>query len=98
MTEEHDYTVLDESITFTLREFCAFCKVTDKMVSEMVNEGVLSPRGDSLVTWQFGAREVKRTQITIRLQRDLRINLPGVALALNLLDEIEALRQHSSSP
>jgi chaperone modulatory protein CbpM len=29
----------------------------------------------------------------VRLQRDLEINLPGVALALELMEEIEELRR-----
>ncbi|MCL1979839.1 MAG: MerR family transcriptional regulator, partial [Proteobacteria bacterium] len=40
----------------------------------------------------FTAIAIKRVQTTMRLQRDLRINLPGCALALDLLEELEELR------
>jgi chaperone modulatory protein CbpM len=33
-----------------------------------------------------------RATVSLRLQRDLGVNLAGVALALQLLDEVEALR------
>jgi chaperone modulatory protein CbpM len=32
----------------------------------------------------------------LRLQRDLEINLPGVALALELMEELDALRRELS--
>jgi len=34
-----------------------------------------------------------RVQTTLRLQRDLEVNLAGAVLALELLDEIKQLRQ-----
>ena len=58
----------------------------------MIQEGLLTPAGSSAQEWRFGAQELKRIQITIRLQRDLHVNLPGAALALDLLDELERLR------
>jgi len=34
-----------------------------------------------------------RARIALRLERDLGINVPGVALALELLEELEQLRR-----
>ena len=34
-----------------------------------------------------------RARTALRLQRDLEINLPGVALALELLEELDRLRR-----
>jgi chaperone modulatory protein CbpM len=91
--EKHPaYTVLDESTWCTLSEACTLCKVEDKLIKEMVQEGLISPVGSSVHDWHFGAQELKRIQITIRLQRDLGVNLPGAALALDLLEELEHLR------
>jgi len=36
--------------------------------------------------------QVRRARRAIRLSRDLDVNLPGVGLALELLDELEDLR------
>jgi chaperone modulatory protein CbpM len=86
------YTVFDESTMCTLSEACMLCKVNNQFIQEMVKEGLLSPAGSSIRDWRFGAQELRRIQITIRLQRDLRVNLPGAALALDLLEELEHLR------
>lgn len=92
MTEEYCCIVLDDTMTWGINEICALCRVDNALVCEMINEGVLTPAGTSPETWRFNAVAVKRIQVTIRLQNDLRVNLPGAALALDLLEELEELR------
>ena len=58
----------------------------------MVEGGVLELRGVTLAEWRFPGSAVTRAQKALRLARDLRVNWPGAALALDLLDEIERLR------
>ena len=45
------------------------------------------------LAWRFTGVSVKRAIKATKLQRDLDLNLPGVALALDLIDEIERLRE-----
>lgn len=85
-------TVLDDSITYDLQEICKVCQVKDELVHEMINEGMLAPLGDSPKSWKFTATSIKTIQVTVRLQADLGVNLPGVALALDLIEELDALR------
>jgi chaperone modulatory protein CbpM len=58
-----------------------------------VAEGVIEPHGEERARWRFTGRSVIRTQVAVRLCEDLDVNLPGVALALDLLEEIERLRR-----
>jgi len=88
-------TLLDETMRFTLVELCRYAKATPERIIEMVDEGVLEPQGASVHTWRFDTKALKRLQIAIRLQNDLGINLPGSALILDLLEEMETLRQQS---
>ena len=52
---------------------------------------MLQPSGESPEQWRFSGRSLSRVRVAARLRRDLEINPPGVALALDLLDEIEQL-------
>ncbi len=88
--------VFDESSEYSLRELCSICKVHAQFIQDLIDEGILSPQGKNPQEWKFAAVEIKRIQVTIRLQTDLRINLPGTALALDLLEEIERLRRSKS--
>lgn len=42
--------------------------------------------------WRFSGSALRRARLAMRLARDLEVNPPGVALAIDLIDEIDALR------
>ena len=42
--------------------------------------------------WRFSGSALRRARLAFSLARDLEVNPPGVALALDLIDEIGALR------
>jgi len=84
--------VLDTRTTFTLVEFCSACGVEQRRVVEMVEEGVIEPVPDG-EDWQFHGEALLRAKRALRLVRDLGVNWPGAALALDLLDEIERLQR-----
>ncbi len=96
MKPELQCTIIDESSEYSLRELCNVCKVHAQFIQDLIDEGILSPQGQSPQEWRFAAIEIKRIQVSIRLQQDLRINLPGTALALDLLDEITQLKRSKS--
>ncbi len=69
----------------TLADLTRTCRVHAEWVLELVEEGVLEPLGPGGPQWRFAATSVVRVQKAQRLQRDLGVNLPGIALALQLL-------------
>ena len=93
---KHELTItsiiIDESKTFTIYELSQSCQTPAEMIIEMVEHGLLAPQGTTPESWIFSASDFKRSQRALRLQQDLEINLPGLALALDLLDELEDLR------
>ncbi|RUM34300.1 MAG: MerR family transcriptional regulator [Desulfobulbus sp.] len=96
MTEKVTYitgTVLDEDTRYGLKELCTLCNIPAEDVQEMINEGLIDSRSVSPLQWRFTYTEIRRVLTAVRLQRDLRVNLPGCALVLDLLDELEELRQ-----
>lgn len=85
--------LVDDDLQLTLRELCQDCGVHAETVMELVEHGVLEPRGRSPGEWQFVGRDLLRIKRALRLQRDLAINLAGIALSLDLLDEIKYLQR-----
>ncbi|NUZ04144.1 chaperone modulator CbpM [Piscinibacter koreensis] len=83
--------IVEEEVELTLAELCRACRVTEIEIREWVVEGVLEPTGGS-GDWRFGGTALRRSRLAARLSRDLAVNPAGVALALDLLDEIAALR------
>jgi chaperone modulatory protein CbpM len=84
--------ILDEYFEFSLADLCQCCTVQAETIIDMVEEGMLSPVGSSPSDWRFSGTAQRHVEITLHLQRDLRVNLPGAALALELMKEIEQLR------
>ncbi len=88
--------VLDEGAELTLSDLCRACSGSSTWVIELVEEGVLEPAGAERSSWRFSGTCLTRARLARRLQRDLDINVAGVALALELLEEIEVLRRRLS--
>jgi chaperone modulatory protein CbpM len=85
--------ILDETVSLSLGELCRASSLCAEEVIAMVDEGLLEPGGSSPMDWRFPATSLYRVHVALRLQRDLQVNLAGVALALNLLDELRSLRE-----
>lgn len=84
--------VVEEEVCFTLVELCQACSAEEEHVLTWVFEGVLEPVGESRQDWRFSGEALRRARLAQRLSCDLELNPPGVALALDLLDEIAELR------
>lgn len=76
----------------SLEELCLICRVEQTWVSELVTHGAIAPHELVGGSGRFDAATVLRVKKAHRLARDLDLNVPGIALALDLLDEIERLR------
>ena len=85
--------VLDEQTELSLAELSQACSVSVEWVIELVDEGVLEPAGQRQERWRFSGTHLLRARTAVRLQHDLKINLAGVALALELMEEIETMRE-----
>jgi chaperone modulatory protein CbpM len=89
--------ILEEQTQLTLAEISRGCAVHAECIIELVEEGVLAPTGHDPRGWRFTGVQLRRASVALRLQRDLGINLAGVALALDLLDELNAVRARLNS-
>lgn len=84
--------IVEEEIHLTLTELCQACSASEEYVITWVVEGVLEPVGEAPQEWRFTGDALRRARLAWWLTRDLEVNAPGVALALDLLDEIAELR------
>ncbi|MBW8369466.1 MAG: chaperone modulator CbpM [Thiobacillus sp.] len=85
--------IVEEDMPLTLEDLCQACCASREHVVAWVVEGVLEPIGDT-ADWRFTGASLHRARLALSLTLDLEINLPGVALALDLFDEIAALQAH----
>lgn len=96
MEEVTSSLVLDNEHVFSAQELCAIGDVSIALIQEMVEYGLLDPIGVSPAEWYFPASALSRLLTALRISQDLGINWQGIALAMDLLDEVQVLRNKLS--
>src|SRR5580698_2355608 len=85
--------ILEESADLTIKDLSRMCAVDERHIVEFVEEGVLNVVEVNTTEWHFTGAALRRARLALRLERDLELNLAGVALALQLMEELEHLRR-----
>jgi chaperone modulatory protein CbpM len=86
-------SIFEEYAVLSLHDLSRMCTVETHHIVELVDEGILDVAARDGGQWQFTGAALRRAQIALRLQRDLEVNLAGVALALELMEEIRRLQR-----
>lgn len=84
--------LVDTATLCTVDELCLACNVDANWIAELVEHGVIEPIGQVSAEWRFTSLTVVRIAKAKRLERDLNLNPPGLAVVLDLLDQIDDLR------
>jgi chaperone modulatory protein CbpM len=85
--------VVEEHVSFGVLALCHASGADLEQVRALVAEGVLRPAGGSPADWQFPGEALPQTRRALRLARDLELDPAAVALVMDLLAEIDRLRQ-----
>jgi chaperone modulatory protein CbpM len=85
--------IFEETALLTVKDLSRMCAVDERHIVEFVEEGVLSVVEIDTAEWHFTGAALRRARLALRLERDLELNLAGVALALELMEELHALRR-----
>ena len=80
-------------LSFT--EVCLQSGVAEETVIEIIEQGIVEPVGASPVEWRFSPAMVLLTRKAIRLHDDLDVDWPGIALAIELLNKLDQLREEN---
>lgn len=84
--------IVDALPVYSMDELCRSCEVPVEWVAELTEYGVLEPKGRTKAEWTFSSLSIVRVAKAKRLERDLGLNVPGIALVLDLLGQIDKLR------
>ena len=79
-------------LAYRLIEFCSVASVDEQFVIELVEHGILEPELDKDY-WLFPSEALARCLRAERMRHDLQLDFHGVALALELTERNQQLRQ-----
>jgi chaperone modulatory protein CbpM len=85
--------IFEEGAVLSVADLARMFAVEERHIVALVEEGVITALEINTTEWRFSGADIRRARIALRLERDLGINLPGVALALELLEELEPFRR-----
>ena len=89
--------IFEEGAVLSVADLARMFAVEERHIVALVEEGVITALEINTTEWRFSGADIRRARIALRLERDLGINLPGVALSLELLEELEPLRRERGS-
>lgn len=81
------------NIRFTVTEFCQHTGLSRTELTEIIGLGVVRPAEQDTPSaeWRFDDQAISAFHRAQRLQRELELDWPGIAVALSLLDRIDRL-------
>ncbi len=81
------------SKSYSRDDLCERCGVTVTVIEEFIDLGIIEPDNTADSEYKFSTENYLRLRKALRIQQDLAVNPPGVALAMDLLDEVNTLRR-----
>lgn len=84
-------------VRFSLEEVCHRAELPNEILIAIVEEGILSPQGQSPEEWCFDASMLCTAKRAARLHRDLGIEWASIPLFLDMIDELEQLRAQNKT-
>ena len=83
--------LIEETTTISFNEVCHRYHIPKELLLEMVEYGLFSSKTTKVEQLKLNQSDLRKMEVAFRLHRDLEINLPGVALVLELLEQIDQL-------
>ncbi len=73
-------------------ELCHIYHITPDFIQELIAYGTIEPHGNTVTTWRFDSQQLRIIRTAIHLHHDLEVNHAGIALAIDLLEQIQDMQ------
>ena len=84
--------IVTDTPELTLEELCRVCGLPQQQIETYIAEGVVEPQGTERPQWRFSHMSLITVRRASRLERDLGVNAAGVALAFDLMAQVDELK------
>lgn len=82
------------SVVFQADEICGAAGISIEVLTAIVENGIVEPEAVGQ-SWQFDLDALAVVKRAARLKYDLEIDWPGIALAIDILGELDSLREEN---
>lgn len=84
--------IIGNECVLTAEELARACRAEVSWIAELIDVGILAQQGEDQSDWRFCAADLICARRAARLQRAFETNTDAVAVMLDLLAEIQRLR------
>jgi chaperone modulatory protein CbpM len=88
--------LVDTDCDLSLEDLCHATQSEPAFIHALIDYDIIIANGRD-THLRFCAHALKRTRMAVSFQRDLHVNLSGIHLALELLDQIEQLKNPTAA-
>lgn len=81
-----------EEKPLSFEEVCESCGISADYVYELIEYEIVRPATLAQEEMLFEVEQLRRIKTALRLKHELEVNMQGIAIILDLLEEMEALR------
>jgi chaperone modulatory protein CbpM len=95
MEKHYTFTavMVDDNLTYTSIEVCQKLNISELLLNEMEEQGLFKSIASEKQTEPLiQVQDLPRIEKAYHIHRDLEVNVAGVILVLELLDELQDLR------
>lgn len=83
----------DVTIILGVSDMCSSANISNELLIEIVELGIISPRDKNSTDWLFDSNALYELKQALRIRREFELDWPGTALTLHLFHQIEQLKQ-----
>jgi len=86
-------SIIGNECVLTAEELARACRAKVSWIAELIDVGILAQQEEDQSSWRFCAADLTCARRAARLQRAFEASTDAVALMLDLLGEIDRLRE-----
>lgn len=83
--------IIDDDQTISFTELCTASHADADFIEALIEQELIQPQGKSQADWRFDALCLRRSRLARSFHEELHVNMQGVALALDLLQQIQEM-------
>lgn len=85
---------MEQFTSLTVIDFCVHTGIAEEELQEIVGLGIIQPI-ETTNEWLFDDQAVVIMRRAVRLYHELEIDWPGIAMAMNLMEQNERLQREN---
>lgn len=82
-------------LTFNLIQTYEITHLSTEFINKSIEHGIIDPSGNCPQEWLFDSNQLDLLRKASRLRNDLELDWNGLALAIDLLEELTCLRNEN---